>query len=201
MHEGDGVMRFADLTMQGRLQPEDLAALAIEAKTDPQVFGRLYEHYVPSIYRYLYSRVGTVHVAEDLTSQTFMAAFKSLPRYHERGQFSAWLFRIARSKLTDHYRGNRHEESLEAADGLVLGPDTLASVMQNETLTSASHWPVRKDDGRRLVEMADFGNADAVKKSVLRLWRASRARWNEPWMTSLFPNSRRFARSTRRVRA
>jgi RNA polymerase sigma-70 factor (ECF subfamily) len=183
MHEGDGVMRFADLTMQGRLQPEDLAALAIEAKTDPQVFGRLYEHYVPSIYRYLYSRVGTVHVAEDLTSQTFMAAFKSLPRYHERGQFSAWLFRIARSKLMDHYRGNRHEESLEAADGLVVGSDTLASVMQNETL---GHLRLLigelKDDERELIrlrfvadlsfaEMADLlgKREEAVKKSVHRL--------------------------------
>jgi RNA polymerase sigma-70 factor (ECF subfamily) len=183
MHEGDGVMRFADLTMQGRLHPEDLAALAIEAKTDPEAFGRLYEHYVQAIYRYLYSRVGTVHLAEDLTSQTFMAAFRSLPRYHERGQFSAWLFRIARSKLMDHYRGNRHEESLEAADGLVVGPDTLASVMQNETLGHLRLLISQlKDDERELIrlryvadlsfaEMADLlgKREDAVKKSVHRL--------------------------------
>jgi RNA polymerase sigma-70 factor (ECF subfamily) len=183
MREGDGVMRFADLTMQGRLHPEDLAALAIEAKTDPEAFGRLYEHYVQAIYRYLYSRVGTVHLAEDLTSQTFMAAFRSLPRYHERGQFSAWLFRIARSKLMDHYRGNRHEESLEAADGLVVGPDTLASVMQNETLGHLRLLISQlKDDERELIrlryvadlsfaEMADLlgKREDAVKKSVHRL--------------------------------
>jgi RNA polymerase sigma-70 factor (ECF subfamily) len=183
MHEGDGVMRFADLTMQGRLHPEDLAALAIEAKTDPEAFGRLYEHYVQSIYRYLYSRVGLVQLAEDLTSQTFMAAFRSLPRYHERGQFSAWLFRIARSKLMDHYRGNRHEESLEAADGLVVGPDTLASVMQNETLGHLRLLISQlKDDERELIrlryvadlsfaEMADLlgKREDAVKKSVHRL--------------------------------
>jgi RNA polymerase sigma-70 factor (ECF subfamily) len=183
MHEGDSEMGFADLTIQDRLRPEDLSALAIEAKTDPEAFGRLYEHYVQSIYRYLYSRVGTVHVAEDLTSQTFMAAFRSLPRYHERGQFSAWLFRIARSKLMDHYRGSRPEESLEAADGLEAGPDTLASVMQNETL-SRLHLLISQleDDEQELIrlrfvadlsfaEMADLlgRREEAVKKSVYRL--------------------------------
>lgn len=177
------MMRFADLIMQGRLHPEDLSALAIEAKTDPEAFGRLYEHYVQSIYRYLYSRVGTVQLAEDLTSQTFMAAFRSLSRYQERGQFSSWLFRIARSKLMDHFRGNRQEESLEAADGLVVGPDTLASVMQDETL---GHLRLLigqlKDDERDLIrlryvadlsfaEMAELlgKSEEAVKKSVYRL--------------------------------
>jgi RNA polymerase sigma-70 factor (ECF subfamily) len=94
-----------------------------------------------------------------------------------------WLFRIARSKLMDHYRGNRHEESLEAADGLVVGPDTLASVMQNETLGHLRLLISQlKDDERELIrlryvadlsfaEMADLlgKREEAVKKPVHRL--------------------------------
>jgi RNA polymerase sigma-70 factor (ECF subfamily) len=95
----------------------------------------LYNHYVQPVYRYLYSRAGTTHDAEDLTSQTFMAAFEYLPRYRERGQFAAWLFRIARSKMTDHFRGNRHEVELEAAQRFAGGDDALLQVIQNEEIS------------------------------------------------------------------
>jgi RNA polymerase sigma-70 factor (ECF subfamily) len=78
--------------MQSKTFSETIATLVVEAKTDPVAFSRLYDHYVQPVYRYIYSRVGTVHEAEDITSQTFMAAYESLGRYRERGQFSAWLF-------------------------------------------------------------------------------------------------------------
>jgi RNA polymerase sigma-70 factor (ECF subfamily) len=94
----------------------------------------LYDHYVQPIYRYFYSRVESVHVAEDLTSRTFMAAYESLPRYQERGHFPAWLFRIARSKLMDHFRGNRREIPLDAAKKKTEEGDALASIIQDEEL-------------------------------------------------------------------
>ena len=79
--------------------------------------------------------MGTTHDAKDLTSQTFMAAFEYLPRYQERGQFAAWLFRIARSKMTDHFRGNRVEVGLEAAQRFAGGDDALLQVIQNEEIS------------------------------------------------------------------
>jgi RNA polymerase sigma factor (sigma-70 family) len=106
-----------------------------DAKDDPAAFGQLYDHYVQPVYRYLYSRVGITHDAEDLTSQTFMAAFEYLPRYRERGQFAAWLFRIARSKMADHFRGNRYEVDLETAQRFAGGDDALLQVIQNEEIS------------------------------------------------------------------
>jgi RNA polymerase sigma-70 factor (ECF subfamily) len=80
--------------------------------------------------------VGTVHEAEDLTSQTFITAYEALPKYHERGHFAAWLFRIARSKMNDHFRrsGSRREVELEAAERIVEREDALGSVIQDEEL-------------------------------------------------------------------
>lgn len=75
--------------MQSRTFSEDISALAMKAKTDPVAFGRLYDHYVQPVYRYLYSRVESVHEAEDLTSQTFITAYEALSKYRERGQFAA----------------------------------------------------------------------------------------------------------------
>jgi RNA polymerase sigma-70 factor (ECF subfamily) len=84
-------------------------ALVAAALEDPAVFGRLYDHYVQPIYRYIYSRTYSAYEAEDITSQTFITAYESLPKYRERGHFSAWLFRIAQSKMNDHFRRSRRE--------------------------------------------------------------------------------------------
>ena len=58
-------------------QPQDdTPALISAALEDPAAFGMLYDRYVQHIYRYAYSRVENTRVAEDVTSQTFMAAYE-----------------------------------------------------------------------------------------------------------------------------
>src|SRR5512142_165029 len=120
--------------MKTRAQVEDVATLVKNAKDDPCAFGRLYDIYVQPVYRYLYSRVGSAHDAEDLTSQTFLAALEHLPRYEERGQFAAWLFRIARSKLMDHLRGSRYGPGLEAVEPPAAEGDALGQVVHSEEI-------------------------------------------------------------------
>jgi RNA polymerase sigma-70 factor (ECF subfamily) len=82
----------------------DETTLVSAAQRNLAEFTALYDRYFRPIYRYLYSRVGSVPEAEDLTAQTFLAALEALPHYRQRGYFSAWLFTIARNKARDHYR-------------------------------------------------------------------------------------------------
>jgi RNA polymerase sigma-70 factor (ECF subfamily) len=84
-----------------------------KARHDPEAFEELYRGYVDRIYRYLYSHVGEAAEAEDLTAQVFHAAWEGLDNYKERGEFSAWLFSIARNKAKDHYRQRRAHLSWE----------------------------------------------------------------------------------------
>ena len=162
---------------------DDVAPLVAAALEDPAAFGRLYDRFIQRIYRYVYSRVGDAHEAEDITSQTFIAAYESLGRYRERGQFSAWLFRIARSKMNDHFRRSRREVGLDAAERIVEVDDALGALIQNEELIRLRSL-IKKinDDESELirlryvadlsfVEMAELlgKREDAVKKSVYRL--------------------------------
>ena len=162
---------------------ENIPALVEDAKNNSIAFGRLYDFYVQPVYRYLYSRVGTTHDAEDLTSQTFMSAFEYLPHYRENGQFVAWLFRIARSKMMDHFRGNRYEVELEVAEKFGSGGDALVHVIQAEEMNCLKSLigdlnPEEQDLIRlryvadlTFAEMADLlgKREEAVKQSVYRL--------------------------------
>jgi len=85
----------------------DDQVLIRKAKDDMTAFSALYERYADQVYRYLLVRVGNVHDAEDLTSQTFMAAMKGLKSYRGQSTFAAWLLGIARNKAADLFRKRR----------------------------------------------------------------------------------------------
>lgn len=176
-------MCTTETEMQSRTLSESISSLALEAKSDPIAFGRLYDYYVQPVYRYLLSRVGSVHVAEDLTSQTFIAAYEALQKYRERGHFAAWLFQIARSKMNDHFRRSRREVELEAAEKLVERGDALGQVIQDEELGRLRSLIGKLDPHEqeliRLRYVAELSFAEmaellrkregAVKKSLYRL--------------------------------
>jgi len=73
--------------------------LVARAKAQPEAFGRLYEIHYGRILNYIYRRTLDAAMAEELTSNTFFNALRSLPRYDSRGKFAAWLYRIASNEI------------------------------------------------------------------------------------------------------
>ncbi len=113
----------------------DEASLVDEARRDRRAFGRLYALYVQPLFRYLYSRIGGVPEAEDVTAQTFLAALEAFGRYRHDGHFAAWLFGIARNKAADYFRQQRRlspQAPLKDADCLAAESDLLQGVVQRE---------------------------------------------------------------------
>ncbi len=96
----------------------DETLLIQQAKQDLNRFGELYQRHVTQVYRYLLFRVGNVDDAQDLTSQTFMAAMQGLRRYRAEQPFIAWLLGIARNKTADFYRQRRPGRELELNEAL-----------------------------------------------------------------------------------
>jgi RNA polymerase sigma-70 factor, ECF subfamily len=77
-----------------------------------------YDDALPQVYGYLAARVGSTAVAEDLTSETFLAAVDAIRRGTLTVPTVAWLIGVARHKLVDHWRAQgRDERRLTAVAG------------------------------------------------------------------------------------
>jgi RNA polymerase sigma-70 factor, ECF subfamily len=93
----------------------DDSGLAQRARTDPQAFAELYQRHVRSIYRYHLAHTGDVRDAEDLTSQTFMAALEGIRSFRGTAPYITWLIGIASRKRALFFRGKKPQVPLDAA--------------------------------------------------------------------------------------
>jgi RNA polymerase sigma-70 factor, ECF subfamily len=70
----------------------------------------MYDHALPQVYGYLAARTRNTVVAEDITSETFLAAAQAVKRDTVPDLTVAWLITVARNKLVDHWRRQEREE-------------------------------------------------------------------------------------------
>jgi RNA polymerase sigma-70 factor (ECF subfamily) len=79
--------------------------LVSAAWQDPEATGRLFDKYYSEIFGYIFHCTFNSTVAEDLTSNVFLAVFRHLGRYKWRQiPFRAWLYRIATNEVRMHWR-------------------------------------------------------------------------------------------------
>jgi RNA polymerase sigma-70 factor, ECF subfamily len=69
----------------------------------------LYDVLLPEVYGYLLDRSGDRGVAEDLTSETFLAVVRAEARPDPAPLSAPWIVGIARHKLADHWRRRGRE--------------------------------------------------------------------------------------------
>jgi len=97
----------------------------------PHDFEAWFHEHRSAVYRYVRFRVATREVAEDVTSEVFMKALRSLHRYDaDRASPRTWLLRIARNAVTDHLRALKRRGSLHVSLDRV--PDLVADVPSQE---------------------------------------------------------------------
>jgi RNA polymerase sigma-70 factor, ECF subfamily len=153
---------------------------------DAEAFGLLYDHYQSSVYRFLYYRTRSAVVAEDLCSETFFRALRSMSSFRWQGKdFGAWLMTIARNLATDHFKAGRTRlemttEDMGQHDDETEGPENavLASLTNEILLEALTKLPNEQRDclimrflqGMSIAETAAaLGRSDgAVKQLQLR---------------------------------
>lgn len=86
---------------------------------DGEAFGQLYDHYVNSVFRFIYYRVNDRALAEDFTSETFLRALRRISSISYQGRdVGAWFMTIARNIVFDHAKSARFR--LEMTTGEIL---------------------------------------------------------------------------------
>ncbi len=98
---------------------DDEGRLVERARQDPRAFAELYRRHRRVIASYVFRRTGDPHVTEDVLSEVFLAALRTLPRYRYRGvPVRVWLFRIATNAVNRWARRQRRRPtgSLDTAD-------------------------------------------------------------------------------------
>ena len=166
-----------------------IALVELARNGDAEAFGQLYDHYNASVYRFLYYRLGSVQLAEDLTAETFFRALRSMNGFRWQGKdFGAWLMTIARNLATDHFKSARTRletttEDLGTLDTRSEGADgpeaaALASLTNEALLAALAELPTEQREclvmrflqGLSIAETADVlgRSAGAVKQLQLR---------------------------------
>jgi RNA polymerase sigma-70 factor (ECF subfamily) len=118
-----------------------IALVELARGGDSEAFGQLYDHYQGSVYRFVFYRTRSQALAEDLTSETFLRALRSMSGFRWQGKdFGAWLMTIARNLCTDHFKAGRTRlelttDDMGAHDDATEGPENaVLAGLTNEVL-------------------------------------------------------------------
>ena len=156
--------------MTTQIHEQDEFTLAQQALTNVDAFAELYRRNLTRVYRYHIAHVGNIKDAEDLTSQTFMAALEGIHSFRGTGSFAAWILGIASRKRLMYFRrnGSRSEVPLdEAVPYPSPGTPTDKAVTQRLQLESVSR-ALRQISAERaeaiiLTYFSSLSNAEAAR--------------------------------------
>lgn len=120
----------------------------------PHDFDAWFHEHRGSVFRYVRFRVATREAAEDVTSEVFMKALRSLHRYDATlASPRTWLLRIARNAVTDHLRALRRRGSLHVSLDRV--PDLVSDAPSQEERVVREERIQRLLNGSRTLRRAD----------------------------------------------
>lgn len=86
----------------------DIDSLCMQAiaNGDNTAFENIVQRWQIRLINFFYRSTSNRSDAEDLAQETFLELYRAAARYQARGNFSAYLFTVARRRLIDKYRKN-----------------------------------------------------------------------------------------------
>jgi RNA polymerase sigma-70 factor (ECF subfamily) len=135
-------------------EPDDQRMVNELRASRPEACAELVRRHYQTVYRFLVHLTRDVHRAEDLTQETFAAAWEKLSTFQGRATLATWLHRIAYTKFIDAQRAERRVTGVR---GLTL---TSAPSDPFETAQSS-------DEAQRLYQALD--TLEALERALLVL--------------------------------
>ncbi len=158
----------------------------------PRALLELYDEALPAVYGYFVRRCGDRGTAEDLTSETFLAAMDAARKPDPPPISVPWLIGVARHKLADHYRRRSDrfttpvaeipemvdaEDNWDAELDRIIAESVLAQLSESHRTVLA----LRYMDDRSVPECARVigRTVHATEALLVRARRAFRAQYPE----------------------
>jgi RNA polymerase sigma-70 factor (ECF subfamily) len=94
-----------------------------------EIFSNIYDQYIDKIYRFIFLKVNSQEIAQDLTSETFLRGWKAFqksqtpnPGEMKIENMQAFLYQIARNLVTDFYREKGKTQIVSAENLRIVDP-------------------------------------------------------------------------------
>ena len=110
-------------------------------------FALIYDQYIGKIYRFVYLKVDSKEIAEDITSKVFLKGFEAYKKDPGIKNMGAFLYQIARNDVANHYRDSGKKQT--------ISPDALPEAADDRT-----------DLHQKAVFGEDVGNVKAALASL-----------------------------------
>lgn len=85
-------------------------------------FEGLYNRYFKDVFLFIYRLSGDKYLAEDITSETFLKAIKSIDGFRGNSDIRTWLFQIAKNNYYSHLRKDKRivniQENMDNKDNI-----------------------------------------------------------------------------------
>lgn len=128
---------------------------------DMAAFDRLYERHRGSLYRFVLRQCRSPAHAEELFQDVWLNLIQARDRYRPDARFAAYLYTLARHRLTDHHRRAGRFEQVVAADEL---PELAASRVDEPHVRHEA-----KEKGARILALLEKMPAAQREAFLLRV--------------------------------
>lgn len=144
----------------------------------------IFEEYYPKLFNYVYYRTLNRDLADDITASAMLKLVRSYESFDsERGEFGAWIYRIARNELYSYYRRQRDEADLDSVpESLVACTDDYGNLDDKGAMVRAALEALNEEE-RELVYLKyweELPNKEIAQRMGMnsstistKLWRAT----------------------------
>ena len=143
---------------------------------DREALATLYERYLPSVWRYVYSRLSHEADSHDVVSETFLAMIQNI------GQLDAvstnvakWLSGVARHKLADYWRRSIPKVAVQGVELLEQEANPAVAMDALEMRQAVGQAMDRMDDLQRFVLESKYIDGLTVREIAEQLGRTEKA--------------------------
>ena len=155
----------SDSVLISRIQAGDREALAA-----------LYERYLPSVWRYVHSRVGHEAASRDVVSETFLAMVQGIGRLDAAStNLAKWLTAVARNKVVDHWRQSTPQVAAQDLEWPEQQTNPAAAVDASEMRQAVGRAMDRMDDLQRVALEWKYIDGLTVREIAGQLGRTEKA--------------------------